>query len=74
MRDLLKYVNLYSSDSKTSIMKQRQPTKQITIRWPEDFWEHVAIEATKRRTSVQAIVTESVAKNLGMPIPNKQQG
>lgn len=41
--------------------------KQITIRWDEDFWEFVSIESTKRRTSVQALVTEAVRKYLGLP-------
>lgn len=43
--------------------------KQLTIRWPEDFWEAVSIEATKRRTSVQAIVTESVSRFLKIAAP-----
>lgn len=46
--------------------------KQVTIRWPEDFWEAVAIEATKRRTSVQAIVTEAVSRYLKIAAPKSE--
>lgn len=47
--------------------------KQVTIRWPEDFWEVVSIQAKKRRTSVQAIVTESVAKFLRIAPPSDEK-
>ena len=50
-------------------MTAYKPTKQITIRWPEEFWEQVTILATKRRTSVQALVTASVAKTLKIKEP-----
>jgi predicted HicB family RNase H-like nuclease len=45
--------------------------KQITIRWVPQFWEAVSIAATKRRTSVQALVTEAVAEKLGIPLPGE---
>jgi predicted HicB family RNase H-like nuclease len=51
----------------------KEPIKQVTIRWSEDFWEQVSIAATKRRTSVQAIVTEAVAKLLGIAPPDSDQ-
>lgn len=46
--------------------------KRITIRWSEDFWEAVSIAATKRRTSVQAIVTEAVSEKLGIAYPSDE--
>lgn len=51
----------------------KEVIKQITVRWPEDFWESVAIEATKRRTSVQAIVTEAVSEKLQIPLPGESE-
>lgn len=48
---------------------EQEQIRQITIRWPDSFWETVTIAATKRRTSVQALVTESVAAELGIAAP-----
>ena len=55
-----------SQDSMTS---SKSEIKQITVRWPEDFWEKASIEATKRRTSLQEIVTLAVAKYLKIEPP-----
>ena len=59
------------NDSKqANIMAQ---IKQISIRWPEDFWETVTVEAVKRRTSVQALVTVAVAQYLGIEPPDGEE-
>jgi len=52
-----------------SIPARKQEIKQVSIRWPDDFWEKVSIASTKGRTSIQAIVTEAVAKHLGIDPP-----
>lgn len=44
--------------------------KRVTIRWTDSFWEAVSIEATKRRTSVQALVTEAISEKLSIPLPS----
>jgi len=46
--------------------------KRVTLRWPMEFWETVAIEAKKRRTSVQAISIEAIAKKLRIAVPEKE--
>lgn len=38
--------------------------KMLTIRMPEDMHHAIKMAALKRRTSVQALVAESVNKNL----------
>jgi predicted HicB family RNase H-like nuclease len=50
----------------------KEQIKQVTIRWPEDFWEAVSIAATKRRTSVQALVTEAISHKLDIPMPDTE--
>lgn len=47
--------------------------RALTVRWPEDFWEIVSIEATKRRTTTQAIITEAVRQYLGLPTTSESQ-
>lgn len=42
--------------------------KALTVRWPDKFWEAVATEAVRRRTSIQALITEAVSEKLGIPI------
>ncbi len=55
-------------DQKDSMTSQEPGVKRVTIRWSLDFWEAVAIAATKRRTSVQVLVTEAIADKLGIGI------
>jgi predicted HicB family RNase H-like nuclease len=45
-------------------IKPRSSSKQITVRWPDKFWERVAIAATRTRTSMQALVTQAVEERL----------
>jgi len=55
-------------------MKSRKQTiRQVSVRWPEAFWEKASIQATKRRTSLQAIITEAVANHLGIAPPTELQ-
>lgn len=56
-----------------SMTANEQGVKRVSLRWSESFWEAVSIEATKRRTSIQAIATEAVAAYLGIPLVDKQQ-
>lgn len=47
----------------------KQEIKQFSVRWPADFWEKVSIATIKARTSLQALVTRAVAKELGIDPP-----
>lgn len=47
--------------------------KQLTLRWPEYFWEAVKIAALTQRTSSHALITEAVADKLGIPVPTQHE-
>ena len=46
-------------------------TKQVAVRWPEEFWAIVSKAAIDRRTTLTGLITEAVAEKLGIPCPEK---
>lgn len=63
------WVYAHNMEQKDSMTPQEAGIKRLSLRWPEGFWETVSIEATKRRTSLQALITDAVAEKLGLEIP-----
>jgi predicted HicB family RNase H-like nuclease len=54
-----------------SMTPYRPEVKRISLRLDGDVWEAAVIAAAKRRTSVQAMLTRLVKKELGFPVSDE---
>lgn len=70
---IMKVKRVNASVSNESLQQTSAPAlKSVSLRWPESLWEAVTIAATRKRTTLQALITEAVCEKLGIPIEESE--